>query len=469
VADLTIFEKINQTNYNITLTRRKIQAIKNRPLGVMRYGKKIKRLQAIEEAQRDVLNTFVTEALSSAKVVDENNYRTYASQVQAAHQMYDANTKYGAEFFGGILDTRVAFIMGEGINVTADKKATEKYIRKFLKENKLNGSQLFRYGEVGELEGKVLTLLKPNRKKEYVSTSIFSWYDNRYSVQRIGDNRFIVTYIDKVTGKTHTINKNFNYAIIGGTYRRVEETPSRTLKVITQIENASRGMYDLQKNSHVFGKITPTWETQDQMAADAINKDVEAAAWEIGQGYAGTAKFHYAEPSGGAAKQLVDTILSNLRAVSASTGIPIHWLAWPDLMSNRATAENMAEMIQAATRKERLIYQETFTEIIEMSMDMAIDAGFENNNIKGDFEINIPFISMAMIKALGEIFLSLEAAGVISMATMRNKTPGIDPLYEKDQIQKEKEENIENNPLLNNDTVNNMLGGAGENPENENG
>jgi hypothetical protein len=176
------------------------------------------------------------------------------------------------------------------------------------------------------------------------------------------------------------------------------------------------------------------------------------------------------EPNGGAATQLKEDLLINLRAVSSSTGIPIHWMAWPELMSNRATAENMMEMIAAATRKERLIYEEAFTEMIRRSMDMAIDQGYEKNNIIGDFEVKLPLISVTMVKALSETWLPLQQNDVISMATLRNKVAGIDPMYEDKQIKIEKQENADSEPLNNNTTIQNRLKELqnGEDTDNEN-
>jgi len=462
----------------INLKKANLQFMQQKPIkNYFKIKKSQRDLQALEEAGRDILNTAITNTLSTAGEVDRNNYRTYAKQVQQLYDMYEARTEYGAELTGGIIDTLVAFIAGEGISYTADKQV-EKYIQNFIEKNKLNGSRLLNMIEIGVLEGKNLLILSPELKgkdkDKYIKLRSFSYNINKYKVEHNATDK------DEITKITYRPNKQDNdktipvdksvFVRIGGTERDFNETPSKLHRVITQIENCSRAYYDLRKNTHVFGKYMPYWKTATAQEAKSINNDIQDRSWQIGYGYAGTGDFSLVEPSGSAGKAILDDFLLGLKCISTTTGIPIHWLAWPELMSNRATADTMLEVVRAATAKERMIWEEALHEAIKKSMVLAVDEGIaENSILNKEFKITLDFATIALLEQVSKIWIPLMDSNIVSMATTRTKIPGIDSAYEKKQIQKEKEENMKNSPFNNNtldNTLNNIQDGNNGSDEN---
>jgi hypothetical protein len=319
-----------------------------------------KKIQALEGG-RDVLTTYITDLERTEKLVDKNNYITYSAQVTAAYDMYAGIVDNGTEIFGAVTDSRVACIGGEGINFKSENKAKEKFIKNFLKMNKLQGSNLLAFLLTGELEGKNLLILnlikiqdigaitgeeKLDNEKSYIQVSEFLWVDNQY----------VITMDDKNPEKIKTIKykKNKNdaeeieikpdkavYVRLGGTKRDVNKTTHRMHRVLTQCENASRAGYDLRMNGHLFGKIKPVWtfDYRDQSASEnvtSLSKVVNATNYDIGSGYVGTGDFKYVAPPGDGVNVLLKDIIENLRWIATNSGIPIHWLSFPDLMSNRA-------------------------------------------------------------------------------------------------------------------------------------
>jgi hypothetical protein len=304
------------------------------------------------------------------------------------------------------------------------------------------------------MEGKNLVLLLPDKKAEQIKIRSFSWWVNKYKLELDPyDNDDIkkITYRSKdedAEEKTIAIEKAV-YVKIGGSEDKVVDTPSRIHTILTDVENFSRAKYDLRKNTHLFGKIFPYWETQTVAEAKAINNSVADGDFQIGSGYAGTAKMSLLEPTGQATMAIKEDILISLKCISMTTGIPIHWLAWPEVMSNRATAENLLEMVKAGTVKERLIWQEAIREIIDRAMITAIDNGFANNKIIDDYQVRLPLISIATLKALQETWIPLEQGNYISKKTVRNQIPGIDPLEESELLEQEKEKAIDESPFQN--------------------
>lgn len=457
----------------IDFTKSDIKSLQKNPIkniSLISHKKRlIKTIQSMSEGERDILNTRINNFASTGagKEVDKNNFATYEAQVNACYDMYEARSTYGAEMLGGIIDTRVAFIAGEGLSVASKNPATREYIDNFIKQNKLNGSRLINMVTIGELEGCNLVTLKPyapegKKDKWHVKARSFAWHENKYRVEKYAadtDEIEKVVYKDKTNNEKEATIKGADcvYIKLGGVETKLDNPTNRIHRVLTNIENISRGIYDLRHNTHLFGRTTPYWETLNQLSAAAINAAIQDGNWSMGKGYAGSAKFSLVEPTGAAAEAALKDIMINTKIVSTSTGLPVHFLAWTELMSNRATADNLMELVKAATQKERLIWEEAFTELIQKSMQIAIDTGIATNAILNDFTVKLPFTSLALIKTIIEVWEPLRQANVISDFTLLNMLPGVDPEKEKEKVREEKEKRAKNDPLLNNMTVKNTL------------
>lgn len=452
MADIDLHEMIREYNA-------KIQSMQNRPIRNARAIRRIKsKIAAIAEASRDVTSTNVVRANLGVSQMDRNNYPTYAKQVDQLYQMYDAKTTYGGEILASVADMRVAFIAGEGISFVTTNKAKETFIQDFLKRNRLSGSMLLSSVLMGEMEGKVLFTLTPVSKGEgkekevHIDARLFSWYRNKYTVKR---NENDYSRIDAITYKlnesdaketTIALDKSV-YVKLGGCDYKSDDTPTRLGKILTQCENASRAMYDLRKNTHLFGKVMPYWKTADAAGASVINAAIESRSFEVGDGYAGPADMKLLEPTGESALAIKEDLLCSLRSISSMTSVPIHWMAWPELMSNRATAENFLESISAGTKRDRLIWEEGITEIIDKALQLAVDAGYDRAILDSDYTVKLPLISLAALQQLIDVWMPIYQEGLISKFTMTNMLPSIDPAKEKKLIEDEKKEAAERSPL----------------------
>lgn len=434
----------------IKIKKERVQAMSTKPLrNFFRIRKEKKEIQALE-GTRDVTTTSITDRATTSKVIDKNNFTTYTAQVSALYNMYEGKASYGGEIARGIVDMRTAFIAGEGISFTTSNKEAEKIITQFIKDNRLKGSRLLRMVETGELEGKNLITLTADNKNKKIKTRSFSWEKNKYKLEvENGDCEDILKIKYTCKGEDKTIPKDRAvYVKLGGSPSSINETPNRIHVVLTDIENMSRAKYDLRKNTHVFGKTMPYFECEDNESAEAINEALASKSFEIGDGYAGRAKFAMIEPTGSAAETIIKDILINLKNISTSTGIPVHWLAWPELMSNRATADNLMEIVFAATKLERLVWEESFVLLFEKMLNYGVDKGFwDSSAIADDIEVKLPAISLALLKQLIEVWQPLKDDKTISLATYRNMVPGIDPKSEKKLVEKERKEAAENSPF----------------------
>lgn len=474
------FNESNTIDRNIYIIKKEIQAMsKNKFFNRSKIKKASYKLQALEEAQRDILNPGVTQFGGiNTSVVDKNNYKTYEKKVSGAYEMYDSNSDYGGEICRGVVDTRISFIGGEGLSIISKNKKKQEFIDDFLQVNDLNGSRLMDMLTIGELEGKNLILLLKGttwetkdgeKERAIIKVRSFSWNQYKYTVNSDAidkDQIKSITYRDK---KENSIEKTISekqsvFVKLGGMNIDINKTTSKLHCILTDIENFSRAKYDLRSNTHLFGKYTLYWKCQTAAEAKSINNQLQAQQWEPGTAFAGTAEMNLIEPGGGAAESIIKDMLIALKNISLTLGIPIHFLAWPELMSNRATAENLMELVVASTRKDRLVWEEKIKELIQKAIIMAIedtDIDYGVEILKDDFTVKLPVISIALLKQIIEIWKPLLDDNVISMATMLNILPGINPSEETKLIQKEREEKAKNSPFQNqliNNTMNNIRG-----------
>ena len=406
-------------------------------------------LQAIAEGQKkDILQSGGI-APSQASEIRGNNYTSYSSQVKQAYDMYNARTKYGGSLLSPLVDLRCAFIGGAGISVVSNTEKTNKFIQDLFTYNNMYGSRFNETLLVGELEGKNLILLFPDKKEGKVKIRNFSWNTHNYFIDLDENDTDLIKRIyykpkSEITSEKEIPIDRAVFIKLYGTVDKVIETSSKILKVLTNIENCDRIIYDMRANNHVFGLNILCFECKDQNEAKVIDNKISTVDVSQGFTYSGTAKIYFVSPSSEATNVLKEEYLLNLKIIANMINTPIHWLEWPELMSNRATAENMSEVINAGTLQQRIIYQEKIKEVIIKCMKIAKEYGFKGAVYDPDgFQVTLPLISLSTIKSLTEVWLPLQESSVISMSTLRNKVPEIDAETEKKLVDEEKKENME--------------------------
>jgi hypothetical protein len=110
--------------------------------------------------------------------------------------------------------------------------------------------------------------------------------------------------------------------------------------------------------------------------------------------------------------------------------VPVHFLGFPELLSNRATADNFLELIFAATLKERQTWKGCYQEVLAKAMAIFnAKTGLEQMSKKLDpsrITIDIPYISAQTWQNLKDVFLPAALAGKISDELFLSKIPGVD-------------------------------------------
>ena len=422
------------------------------------------------EGQKDILQTPFS---SSNEAGYYNNYITYDDQVNELYLMYYGKSTLGSETTGTAIDLRTVLISGEGVSVIAKRKSTLKWINEFLKTSKLNSTKLLQLVTHGELEGRQLIAIEPNREKETFNLRQILYKDYKYLIKTDDKDKQKIIKIT-VQNKDGTESAlpigKLIYVKLGGSIEDFNNTPSKTASVIQNIKNLDRALYDLRQSNHHFGFPTPAFECPDNESVKQTFNMVEKTKWQVGSTICSTGKLYYPQPP--ASYQVLESeIALNIKVISSRIGIPVHWLGWTDLMSNRAVSHDLNELIQAGTKAERLIWAESIKEIILKAMQLSIDEGFGNapKSFDEDFEVELPYISLEYIDRLNTTWLPLQMQGAIAMSQFRNKIPGINPQETEELVQAEKKQAIdENREMIEDNPEENQEENDNEYKENEN-
>ena len=426
---------------------------------------------ARDEGQRSILFPPNINGDTGSITSAENEYTSYEKQVYELYQMYYAESQLGNDIARPVIDIRTAIIVSEGITVKAKNKTTANWINDWLKLNGLDSNRLINFVLHGELEGKQLIKLKKveNKltKKPYVKAIQILWEDIKYNINNDGDDKEEIT---QITFKENDKVKNFNLDEIvlvklSGKPTEFNDTPPRCANIIPQMKNYDKALYDLRAGNKLYGFPTPAFEAKDREGASETNTNVQATNWKPGITFAGTSKMYYPIPP--ASYETISKEMSlNAKLISAATGVLVHWMGWTDLMSNRATAEELEELLKNTTTTDRMIWAKGIKEMIMKAMRMSIDIAGDSVKLDDNFDIEIPYISLKYLQLLSNTWLPLQQMDVISMQDLRSKIAGINPVETEKQILKEKEENLKR---MQESIRNDMIDNEGENQNNKEG
>jgi len=374
-----------------------------------------------------------------------NAFNTYESQVSETYRKYNALSSFGNQQVRTVIDLRTAFIAGEGISISCEDDLTSDWIEKFLLRNLLQGPNFINAVKGSEMCGQALFVLQVSEwldKSLFVRAIRFPYtikepFKPVFKNPRLKDE-VIDIVIKKELGYESANFRNFIYIRTGGDDGNTEGPCTKTGVVLTDMENYDRAIKDMRRNNHIFARITPTWEVDSAAEAKSLSSKLSLMKWKIGEAFIGKAKFKYETPQTGAHENLAAELAATIKTISSTTGVPVHWLGYVDLMSNRATAESLYELIKNATIVERQFWESSLYNMIIKGQELYIDAGGEEiSKLNYDFEVRLPLIDfnefLNRVKGLQLAYMDQ----AISIDDYRNMLPGIDPLKTKRAIEQE--------------------------------
>ncbi len=405
----------------------------------------------------------LTTAVTSYK---GNSYPSYPEAVAEIDRKYRGVADWGVVQTGNIIDLRAAFIIGDGITVSAKEEGAElelEWTERFLKYNDLDHEVAQEFAKETEIEGKIALKLaleedKDTKKKEdafMISVRFISWTDKNYEI--ITNPQDYLDYQKlkwKATGQTKggTLGaKEFVYKKFGGRISKPNEAAPKIMKCLTQIEGLDKAERDWRQINHIFAAPVLYAKCDAKTGGQKeVNLALAALAdknFKINKILAGTFDLSFLPLDIKGIESIEREIINAIKMVSGCTGIPVSFLGFVDLMSNRATAESLIDMINAGTTKERQTWIGAYEETIRKAMVMynegsgKMQLSKEKQLDPDKIKVDIPIITQQHYDRLEKIFVPLYMAGKLSDETFYAMVPGLDVKVEMERkAEKEKSE-----------------------------
>lgn len=393
-----------------------------------------------------------------------NTFLSYDSQVTAIYRRYNNLEKWGCTQTRSVIDWRATQIAGNGVNAisgsedAALREATNEFLEKFLDANKLNGQRFWSWARDAEMEGKSLIILKAVMYdgEWCIEARNVPWIRWSYEVAtdpKDAEKYTSVTWQGPDDKPQTTPSSKFVYVKIAGATAdqkayHINQTPPRIANVLWHIDNIDRALTDLRCNNHLFAFPKLVATSPDEASANTLRtmlfgqssrgQTTASIETDAGEFYILNGDMKFAEPSGAAVNSLTTEINTIAKVISGATGIPIHYLGFTDMMSNRATAEDLAELVNTTTAHEREAWKDAITELIKKAMYMYMEktgAVLDPESV----EVSLPVVMMSQINQIASVYLPLYQEGIISRQTVRERVPGIDPEVERERAEMEEE------------------------------
>jgi hypothetical protein len=407
------------------------------------FNKKSQKIQALQgeitgirqvvALQAQAIDTFST---AQSKRYAGNEYRDYKTTIAEIAKKYDGSAEWGVLQTGNIIDVRAAFIVGQGVApIPLEKKDVDsdeiKFARDFFAFNKLNRNMALEMAKEAEVEGCFLGQLNYVPKEKQVSIRFKSRIDTPYSIKTAAGDYLDYTSAEfdaSGTSASTTLQAAaFVYARFGGRLSKLNEPMPKVGKCLSQIEALDKALRDLREINHLFAAPIPTIECATADDAEKMATEAAKINWALRKLIAISGKFVFAAPNlQGGSESLDKEITTNAKMISGTTGTPPHFLGFPELLSNRATADNLMESVAASTMKERGTWIDAYGEILRKAFAIYNSESRFTPLDYRKLKIVIPFITAEAWKRISDIYLPLYLADALSLQTLLSQIPELD-------------------------------------------
>lgn len=384
-----------------------------------------------------------------------NAYNSYKAAVEAINDKYNGTADWGVLQTGNIIDLRAAFTIGEGPKVVKkvgveEAKAEIDWVNNFFEYNDIDKEVAQEFAKEAEIEGKLAIKLvveeikdaKEGEQKFAVSARYVSWTENDYKI--ITHPQDYMRY-EKLTWQPRDKTalevlkeEEFVYKKFGGRMNMPNTPAPKVMKCLTQIEGLDKALRDWREINRIFAGPILGVKCVDRQDVDTTREALSDKNWKLKKIFIATSEIYYAQLDIKGVESLENEIITLSKMISGTTGIPVHFLGLPDLMSNRSTAENLMELIHAGTMYARQTWIGAYEEMIAKGMALYNDTSKLTRLDHRKVGVEIPMITKEHWEHLINFYLTAAIAGKISDEALLEQVPGLD--IDKEKKRKEEKE-----------------------------
>jgi len=370
-------------------------------------------------------------------------------------------------------DTNIDDASVEDETAEADAKPELDYIRAFLDENNINQGNALKFAQDANLQGGIAFKLqwtanpavdvKPVQQVAgqivptetgKVKMTYLPWFETKwFIIPADSESNLCPPFKLKYKQLTLKINDT-SIEWIGGDYAELEEKNFVFLNIndqlgkhigmprlgviLTTLEELSEDLSDWRVLNKLFAHPTPHFKCNNAAEVSQINTYLKNTGWRVGTALATTGEFKLISPQGTEVTYLEQGIITKIKIVSGATGINPHFMGFPDLLSNRSTADSMGEPTEVVTAGEIGLWEKFY----ESLFDKVIDLRNENNAggvalRRGIVKPKLVPMSDRQWEQLKSFWLEALKNGGISLETFLAQIPKLDVKSELNKIRKE--------------------------------
>lgn len=425
-------------------------------------SKRARQLQALVAQNQDLIETVKMQALVINDVTTVTNldtrykgnaYPSYDEAVEELIEKYEGTADWGVLQTGNIIDLRAAFIAGAGLKIfpkdaTADPAENEmEFAEAFLDANSLEREMVQEFAKEAELEGRFLGELRWDGEKGQVILRFLSWSELGYKIKAVvGDYAKFESVIWQENSLPRSLDAaHFVYARFGGRVTKADKPYPKVGKCLTQIDDLDKALRDWREINRLFAAPVPDVEYAE---ADQAKKGHEAADkmnFKVRKMFHHTGTFTFKSAPMDGATSIENEIITKAKMISGTTGVPVQFLGLPDIASIRSSeSANTAELVSAATQKERLVWKGVYREIITKAMAIWNQESGKTKLDPSLVTVDIPYITADHWNRIRDIWLPLYTGSAISQATLLSQVPGIDVQAELDAKAEREQKMLDN-------------------------
>ena len=440
---------------------------------------------------RPATGTNVKQDIASGAVIDEptgsdtgftNDYFDYASQVNEIYRKWLGKSSWGNSQLQSLVNLLASFTCAQGATISSPDENFKYWVESFFRFNRSGQGSLLNIVANAHLSGKAVIRLKPkkymNPSREGVFIQLFEYSERMKYYIVLQDNEtkdiregfYLIPQdemieateeweamfrsfgvIDDVPLDTSSVPKEKLLDSVGnhlhylrfGKDRLNKEVPDLG-SILIECENYDRALKGLRKLNHFGANITPYWKCQNSNEVMKLKNELKASGWTVGKGFIGTAELSYVTAKNNTAQ---DALLKEMEQaamrMTSQTGVPVHYLGFVQLMSNRSTADSLWDLVSTSTARYREALADFMYDVLvdaqQMYIDNSIDFIYMDkktkkkvtaklDNLVRDFEITFPVIDyqnfMNTVKGLSIAFND----GIIDSDEYRQQMPNVDPV-----------------------------------------
>ena len=411
--------------------------------------------------ERAIQNTqiLISDYSDENKTYTGNSYKDYGTATEEIASRYTCEADWGVAFTGPIIDIRAALISGEKINVKKVEKKEKQgkdsdaeWLDEFLNANGLNDYRFMEMVTSTDLEGRLLWQLEYDKDYEWTTANNGSkvgmvrvvprlWLDDEYTVDegKYG-NAESITFGD--TDKQALKEEEFVYRKFGGLMGKLNDPVQKVWRTLTYAETAEKCLRDLRQINHLYAGPRPIFMCRDgEHVKVVLNQLAKNPNWKLGVPFVTDAEFSYVQPDLTHVTALIKEFYVNVQVISSIVGIPVHWLALVDLMSNRSTAEDLGDMTELAVSTERQIITSALNELIKKAAIMQADKSGLSGVDYSAFQLSLSIISDEQWRHLKDIYIPAAEKRLLPVKQLLDKMPGIDAGEALKELQEQNKEN----------------------------